>query len=105
LFWEGIPLVYDLDEVLKNKNILESAPGKFDAGLAGPDFLIQLPGFFYSTLKSWRITGRIRKTVLDDFEKRALPPYLVYIREKRSQDLQNLSTAGVIGNSMNAFSG
>jgi len=97
LFWEGIPLMYDLDEVLKNKNILETAPGKFDADLAGPDFLLKLPGFVYSTLKSSRITKRIRKTVLEDFEKRAVPPYLAYLREKRHQNLVNLSTAEVIG--------
>jgi len=96
LFWDGIPLEYNLDEVLKNKNILESAPGEFNAALAGPDFLLKLPMFVFSSIRSWRLTGRIRRTVLEDFERRALPPYLDYIREKRNQDMAHLSTAEVI---------
>ena len=96
LFWEGMPLEYDLDALVKDKGLLGAPPSRFNADKAGAAFLLRLPATVWSMLRSARRLRRLRREVLDLFEKSILPPYLDYVREKRSRDLTRLSTAEVI---------
>jgi pyruvate,water dikinase len=97
LFWGDLPMAYDLDEILKDKNALNRAPSKFEPEKANERFLIALPGLIRSILRSGRLMKRLRKDARRHFEEDILPPYLEYIRVKRGQDLSQCSVAELIG--------
>jgi pyruvate,water dikinase len=91
LFWADLPMGYDLDAILKDKNALNRAPTKFEPDKANERFLVALPGLVRSMLRSGRSIQRLRKDAKRRFEQEILPPYLEYIRAKRAQDLATLS--------------
>lgn len=96
LFWESMPLAYDLDEVRANPAVMETAPTGFDTDRADGRFLSRLPATVVAMIKAGRIMRRLRRTAAQTFEKQVLPPYLAYVAAKRRQDLTALSTAQVI---------
>ena len=44
LFWDGMPMTYDLDEVVRDPKVLDRAPSRFDPDQVGPRLLVRLPG-------------------------------------------------------------
>ncbi|MFH1023658.1 MAG: PEP/pyruvate-binding domain-containing protein [Planctomycetota bacterium] len=96
LFWEGMPMAYDLDAVLKDKNLLDQAPSRFDAERADGKFLAKLPKTVIAMLRSSRITKRMRRNAKEYFENEVLPTYLAYVKAKRGQDLTKRTTAEVV---------
>jgi pyruvate,water dikinase len=91
LFWEGMPMEYDLDLLLRDKSALDSPPSKFNPDKAGGDFLLRLPGTLIAMLSGMRRIKKMRRETLARFEKTILPRYLGYVSEKRAQDLTLLS--------------
>ena len=95
LFWEGMPLEYDLDEIVKDPNLLEAAPGKFEASKADAGFFVRLPSLIVGLIRPSRRMSRARPFAIAAFQK-AVVPYLEYVKQKRAQDLTGLSTKEVI---------
>lgn len=96
LFWDGLPMTYDLAAILRNKNELDRAPTKFEPAKADEKLLLKLPGAIRSIFRSSRTMKRLRKTVQRTFEEEVLPPYLDYVREKRAADLTGCTTPNVV---------
>jgi pyruvate,water dikinase len=96
LFWADLPMGYDLEAILEDKNALNRAPTKFEPEKANERFLIALPGLVRSLLRSGRLMKRLRKDAKRRFEQDILPPYLEYLRAKRAQDLSRLSAAELL---------
>jgi pyruvate,water dikinase len=96
LFWADLPMGYDLEAILKDKNSLNRAPTKFEPEKANERFLVALPGLVRSMLRSGRLMKRLRKDAKRRFEQDILPPYLEYIHAKRAQDLSKLSHAELL---------
>ena len=96
LFWDGMPLCYDLDAVAKDPKLMDAAPAKFDPARADGKFLVSLPALIRRMLKCSRNMKAFRKIVVDRFEKEILPPYLEWVKAKRSQDLTKLSAAELL---------
>ena len=92
LFWEGLPFKYDHEEVLANPRILETAPVKFDADRADGAFLVRLPATLWAMMRCSRRMKKARVCAAERFDRDALPPFLDYVKEKRSQDWSRLST-------------
>jgi pyruvate,water dikinase len=92
LFWDGMPLGYDLDAVVRDPKLMDAAPTRFEAERADGRFLASLPRLTRRMLRCNRNMKTLRKSVLDRFENEVLPPYLDWVRQKRSQDLTRLST-------------
>jgi len=97
LFWDGMPLCYDLDAVAKDPKVMDAAPTKFDPTRADGRFLVSLPGLIRRMVACSRIMKATRKTVVDRFEKDILPPYLEWVATKRRQDLKSLATPELLG--------
>jgi pyruvate,water dikinase len=91
LFWDGMPLCYDLDAVAKDPKVMDAAPAKFDPTRADGKFLISLPALIRRMLRCSKTMKAVRRTVVERFEKEILPPYLAWVAEKRRQDLTKLS--------------
>ena len=96
LFWDGLPMSYDIAAILRNKAELDRAPTKFEPGNADEKLLLKLPGAIRSMFRSSRTMKRLRKTVKETFEEVVLPPYLAYVREKRVEDLTFQTTPEVV---------
>lgn len=96
LFWDGLPMTYDLAAILRNKNELDRAPTKFDPAKADEKLLLKLPGAIRSLLRSSRTMKRLRTSVKGTFEDEVLPPYLEYVREKRTADFSDRTTPEVV---------
>ena len=96
LFWEGMPLTYDLAEVRRNPKLLESAPTRFDPDRATGRFFLGLPGLVVAMLRASRRMRELRRTAVERFEKDVLPAYLAWLREKRGRPLASLSEADLL---------
>jgi len=96
LFWEGMPLTYDLAEVRRNPKIMESAPTRFDPDRATGRFFLGLPGLVVSMLRASRRMREIRRTAVDRFRNHVLPAYLDWLKEQRAKNLEALSDAEVL---------
>jgi phosphohistidine swiveling domain-containing protein len=96
LFWDGLPMSYDLAAILRNKNELDRAPTKFEPAKADETLLLKLPGAIRSLFRSSRTMKRLRKSVKRTFEEEVLPQYLEYVREKRASDLMGHATPDVV---------
>ena len=96
LFWDGLPMSYDLPAILRNKSNLDRAPTLFDASRVDETLIFKLPAAIRSMFRSSRQLKRLRKTAKAVFEEEVLPPFLDYVREKRAEDLTGLATAEVV---------
>lgn len=96
LFWEGMPLTYDLDALAQDKTILDRAPAKFDASKADGLFLLRLPKILWDMWRSSRRMTWHRRYFLEIFEDDLLPIYLEDVDETRAQDLTALSDAELV---------
>jgi rifampicin phosphotransferase len=96
LFWEGMPLTYDLDALAQDKTILDRAPAKFDAAKADGLFLLRLPINLWSMWRSARKMKWHRRHFLKHFEAKVLPTYREDFESTRAQDLSRHSDAEVV---------
>ena len=96
LFFDGIPLAYNLDEIVKDPKLMDAAPTRFDPQRADGRFLVKLPGFLGATFAVKRITKSVRADVVEQFEQKILPPFLDWARAKRTQDLTALTVPQVL---------
>ena len=95
LFWDGVPMVYDPDEVVGDPKVLDRAPGRFDPDQVEPGFLLRLPGVVVGMVRTSQRMKRLRRRAGAEFEA-VLPAYLDYVRRKRAEDLTGLSTPQVL---------
>lgn len=91
LFWEGMPVKYDVQEVLADPAVLETAPSTFDAEQADETFLLRLPRTVWGMIGSHFRTKKARKEALDRFDVDALPAFKAYLERARSARLDQLT--------------
>ena len=96
LFWDGLPMSYDLAAILRDKSELDRAPTIFDASRVDETLLFKLPGALRLMFRSSRQLKRLRKSAKARFEEEILPPFLAYVREKRAEDLSARTTADLV---------
>ena len=96
LFWDAMPLTYDLDALAAGKRLLDRAPGKFDPERADGRFLARLPATLWRMGRIGKMMSAAGKNAKARFEQTVLPAYLSYIDEKRRQDLSNLPDEHVV---------
>jgi len=96
LFWEALPLTYDVQAVLADRGLLDRAPTRFEPNRADGRFLARLPGTILAMIRASRIAQRARPAARGRFENELLPPFLDYVARKREQDLAGLSDRQVL---------
>jgi len=97
LFWDDLPMVYDRDQVRSDPKVIDQGPRKFDPDRVDAGLLLKIPQAIHSILRCSRSTKQGLKTCHEFFEAECLPPFLEYIRTKRGQDLNSMSTREVLG--------
>jgi rifampicin phosphotransferase len=96
MFWEGMPLAYDLEGLTLDKTILDRAPSKFDATKADGLFLLRLPRNLWGMWRVAREVSRGRAGAAHRFEREVLPPFLRAIEAQKAANLQILSDEAVL---------
>jgi rifampicin phosphotransferase len=97
LFWEGMPLAYDLEALTADKSVLDRAPTQFDAAKADGLFLWRLPRNLWGMWRVSRNLKRGRRDAKAHFERDVLPAFLRQIAAQRSENLQTLNDEAIIG--------
>lgn len=96
LFWDGLPMGYDVAELRDNPNAINRAPTKFEPDRVDGGFLWRLPRLMLSMWRSSRGLKRLRAESKKHFDDNVLPPFLEYVRSRRLQDLSKLSTSELL---------
>lgn len=96
LFWDGMPLTYDLDALVRDRSLLDRAPDKFDAARTDGLFLWRLPANLWAMWRAARNMRRAQAEAKRLFDTVVLPPFLAYAEQKRAQDLAKLQDAEVL---------
>jgi hypothetical protein len=91
MFWDSVPAGYDLDALIADPSLLDRGPTKFNPDKAESRFLLYLPVTLWAMIRSASRIRRARRSVHQRFECNVLPPYLDYVRQRKEQDLGNLS--------------
>ena len=92
LFWDGMPLSYDLDEVVADPHQMDAAPSNFDAERADGKFLISLPRLVRDMLRCSKGMKKTAETVVEKFRDEVVPKFDKWLEVKLAQDLTKLST-------------
>jgi len=96
LFWDGLPLVYDLDKLLLDRSVLDRAPDRFDPDKTDSRFLVSIPLNLLAMVRSARRIRKAMSSALATFREQVLPPYLRYVEEARQRSLAQLDAADLI---------
>lgn len=96
LFWGDLPFAYDLDALLHDRQVLERPPTKLDVERGDPFLFVRLPGMVWSMLRSARIVRRMKRTVRQRFEQRALPKFREFLHTANQRRLDTLPTAALL---------
>ncbi|MFP4053835.1 MAG: PEP/pyruvate-binding domain-containing protein, partial [Phycisphaerae bacterium] len=91
LFWDGMPMVYDLDALIEDRSLLDGAPSRFAPERADSRFLLNLPANLAGMFRSHRRTRRLGPAARDRFENEVLPDYLGWIDSRRGCELSALT--------------
>ena len=91
LFWDAMPLTYDVERLLADPALLDHAPDRFNPNRADGRFLVRLPATVMAMIRTSGKMKRARATAKQRFENEVLPGYLDYVRRRREQDLASLS--------------
>ncbi len=96
LFWDALPLSYDVNAIVADKSVLDRAPTKFDADRADGRFLVALPGTLLAMWKAGKLAQTGRRDAVTRFQEVILPPFLSYVSQERHRRLQVLSEAELL---------
>jgi pyruvate,water dikinase len=91
LFWEGMPLAYDVYALLEDRSILDRAPTKFEANRADGLFLVRLPRNLWGMWRVSRNLKRGRAGAQRRFEQEVLPAFLRQIEGQKAEKLDALA--------------
>jgi len=91
LFFDGLPMRYDLEAVLRDRTVLDSAPTKFDPQAADARFLSTLPRNMAALRRTARNMKAGRSGAARRFQEESLPAFEKYVRTCRAMHLKELS--------------
>ena len=97
LFWEGIPLEYDPEEIVRDPSVLGRVPRKLNPAKADAALFLRLPRLLWDTFRCSRRMRKARANVLASFESDALPRLRSFLDEASHRDLASLTVDELIG--------
>ncbi len=96
LFWDGLPLTYDLDLLRHDPRRIEQPPTRFVPEESDATFLLKLPANLWAMARAARRTRRLRRTALARFRDRLLPSWLEWVKAERARDLATIDESELI---------
>lgn len=95
LFWDNLPMTYDLDALMRDPSGLDGPPTRFESDRVDGDFALQVPQIVRSMMRTWRAMKRGPGEAKARYEQ-VLQGYLEYVQARRNTDLSKLSTEQVL---------
>ncbi|MFP4356373.1 MAG: PEP/pyruvate-binding domain-containing protein [Phycisphaerae bacterium] len=96
LFWDGMPMSYDLDLIAEDESLLNQPPTRFSPEQADGRFLLNLPANLAGMIRSARRTKRLTAVADTRFQQEILPDYLAWVETQHRMDLSQLSDAQLL---------
>ncbi len=96
LFWDRMPLAYDLDALRRDPKLIEQPPTVFRPELADQGFLVRLPGNLWAMIRASRRLKRLRGKSLARFRDEVLPAYETWLTVERVRDLDALAVPALL---------
>lgn len=96
MFWHGVPLEYDMEEVLRDPAALGRAPRSINIERADPFLFLRLPGLVWGSLRCAAKVRKARKSAVENFQSKALPQLCRFLEEAGGLDLTALTTEELI---------
>lgn len=93
LFFDGLPMAYDLGDTENPASLIDRAPSRFDASRADTRFLTQLPANLAAMVRISRRIASGCRSAQEQFEKHDLPPFLRWVEQQRAVKLDGLGLA------------
>jgi phosphohistidine swiveling domain-containing protein len=90
LFFDGLPMRYDLDAVLKDRTVMDAAPSLFDPSQSDERFLTTLPRNLAALRRTAKNMKSGRKNAFTRYNEHVLPEYLAWIERTRAHSLDKL---------------
>ena len=91
LFFDGLPMRYDLDAVLQDRTVMDSAPGVFDPANSDERFLTTLPRNLAALRRTAKSMKHGRQTAHAWYHQNVLPDFVRWVETSRAKDLHALS--------------
>lgn len=96
LFFDGLPMRYDIDAVLKDRTVMDSAPGLFDPGGSDQRFLTTLPRNLAAMRRTAKAMKQGGKVAHAHYHQHVLPDFLSWVETTRAKDLHTLSDSELL---------
>ena len=87
LFFDGLPMRYDIEAILKDRTVMDSAPTQFDPSSADERFLASLPRNMAAMRRTAKAMKAGRANAGEQYFHHILPEYLHDIATMRTMDL------------------
>ncbi|MCC5850945.1 MAG: hypothetical protein JJU29_22885 [Verrucomicrobia bacterium] len=95
LFFDGLPMRYNLDEIMRDRTVMDSAPTQFDPSSSDERFLANLP----RNLAAMRRTAKAMKLGRDNaanvYQCKVLPEFMSFVAAARAMDLRSMDESGL----------
>ncbi|MDP6506634.1 MAG: hypothetical protein QF886_23615, partial [Planctomycetota bacterium] len=96
MFWNEMPFSYNLDQVLSDPKLIETAPAFLNPERVDGMFLFRLPGFIRDTFRSRKKMNEGREEAADEFHTQAIPRFVKWVATKYEQDLSELNSSQLL---------
>ncbi len=96
LFWDGLPLTYDLDLLRLDPRRIEQPPTRFVPEESDATFLLKLPANLWAMVRAARRTRRLRRSALPRFRDRLLPEWLAWVETERVRELGSMDVPALL---------
>lgn len=96
LFFDGLPMRYNLDLILEDRSRLDSAPSEFNPDAADGRFLTTLPRNLAAMARTAKAMKREAEEVEADYAEKRLPAFLAYVEEAARVDLVSMTDEEVL---------
>ena len=91
LFYDVLPVKYNVDNVARDPKLMDAAPDQFAAEKADARFLRALPRIVRDAVRSSKIRKKTAATVKERFEKEVAPSFVEWVESRKKQDLTALT--------------
>ncbi len=96
LFYDVVPLKYDVDKVARDPKQMDAAPDQFDAERADARFLAALPRIVRDIARCSKLRKTMAANAAEHFENDVVPAFLEWVDRKKKQDLSALTDAQLL---------
>jgi rifampicin phosphotransferase len=91
-----LPFEYDVDEILRDRTVLDRPPSRFNLDRTDPWFFFRLPSLLIGMIRGTRQMRAMSRDARDRFESVAVPKLERFLLDSKRTDLRAMTTANLL---------